>query len=342
MSSSSSQQSHNPDTAAIMNMTPEDLAQAPVPTWQDYVEMEQLDDGPPPPDDEVFLSDEYQAPHAIKAPVERELFTEGNKGENINETTAVTLYDPKNISKAIDLPVDKDEAIETTLNKLANKLGTTSLDKYVQEDEGSEVCADMSTKLGNLTLSNNSDKDLIDVEFSALLSYSTNLMMSTGNAQTKKVYERYQTMYKAYLKLYSLHPKNPKSMQTFMVVLHHKYSGSTLWTIYSCVNSWYKANHSFNLKDWPVLTGLMKTITANHVIKKAPTFSETNMEAIFKNLRDESELQTFEGHRSLLRLISTSLTYYGLCRSADLMNIESDDVRKDEKRGHFYILFEPS
>ena len=86
----------------------------------------------------------------------------------------------------------------------------------------------------------------------------------------------------------------------------------------------------------------MKTITANHVIKKAPTFTETNMEAIFKHLRDESELQTFEGHRSLLRLIGTSLAYYGLCRSAELMNIVSDDVRKDEKRGHYYVLFEPS
>ena len=65
-------------------MTPEDLAQAPVPTWQDYVEMERLEDGPPPPDDEFFLSDEYQAPLAIEAPVERELLTEGNKGEMMN------------------------------------------------------------------------------------------------------------------------------------------------------------------------------------------------------------------------------------------------------------------
>jgi hypothetical protein len=38
-------------------------------------------------------------------------------------------------------------------------------------------------------------------------------------------------MYSSYLKLYNLNPNNPKSMQTFMVILHHKVSGSTLWMI---------------------------------------------------------------------------------------------------------------
>jgi hypothetical protein len=86
----------------------------------------------------------------------------------------------------------------------------------------------------------------------------------------------------------------------------------------------------------------MKTIAANHVIKKAPTFTTTNMETIFKSLRDASEHQTFEGCRSLLHLIGMSLAYYGLCCFSDLMNIVSNIVRKDDAKGNYYVLFEPS
>ena len=147
-------------------------------------------------------------------------------------------------------------------------------------------------------------------------------------------------MYSAYLKLYRLDLKIPESVQTFMVMLHHKYSGSTLWTIYSCLNSWYKAKHGLNLKQWPVHTGLMKTITTNHVIKKAPTFTSTNMEGIFKTLRDDSEHQNFEGRRSLLRLVGTSLAYYGLCRTDDLLKIKCTDLYKErnETGEEFYTV----
>ena len=86
----------------------------------------------------------------------------------------------------------------------------------------------MTNKLSKLNLNNNSDNDLVDVEFSALMEYNTSLMMNTGNEKTKKVYERYQAMYSAYLKLYKLDPMIQESVHTFMAVLHHRYSGSTL------------------------------------------------------------------------------------------------------------------
>ena len=168
-------------------MTPEDMVQAPIPTWRDYLEMEILEDGPPPPEDEFLLADQNKAPLAIKAPVERHILTDQNKGEKNNEsTTTVTLYNPKNDPKAVDPPDDIYKTIKTFLNNLANKIDSSILDNYVQQDETSDVSADMSTKLSNLTLSNNSNNSLIDVEFSALLNYSTSLMMSIGNDQTKK------------------------------------------------------------------------------------------------------------------------------------------------------------
>jgi hypothetical protein len=326
-----------------MNFIPEDIVHAPDPTWEDYLDLHQDEDGPPLPDDDDFLADWTRTPIAIEAPIETDHFGTKETGEKHNEASnALTLYDPAKNPKADDPSDDVNDTIATTLKKLAQKLGSSSLDKYVQEDAPDEVAADMSKKLSNLSLNNNSDNDLVDVEFTALMEYSTTLMMSTCNQKTKKVYERYQAMYSAYLKLYRLDPKIPESVQTFMVVLHHKYSGSTLWTFYSCLNSWYKAKLGLNLKQWPILTGLMKTITANHVIKKAPTFTSTDMEGIFKSLRADSEHETFEGRKSLLRLVGTSLAYYGLCRSADLMNIVDSDVRKHDSRGNYFVLFEPS
>ena len=86
-SSSSSQQSNIYDSTATINMAPEDMAQAPIPTWEDYLEMEQLDNGPPPPKDEYIYADWTKAPLEIKVPVERHLLTAQNMGEKSNEST---------------------------------------------------------------------------------------------------------------------------------------------------------------------------------------------------------------------------------------------------------------
>ena len=86
-SSSSSQQSYIYDSTATMNMAPEDMVQAPILTWEDYLEMEQLDNGPPPPKDDYLYADWTKALLEIKAPVERHLLIHQNMGEKSNEST---------------------------------------------------------------------------------------------------------------------------------------------------------------------------------------------------------------------------------------------------------------
>ena len=86
-SSSSSQQSNIYDSTATINMAPEDMAQAPNPTWEDYLEMEQLDNVPPPPNDEYLYADWTKSLLEIKTPVERHLLTDQNMGKKSNEST---------------------------------------------------------------------------------------------------------------------------------------------------------------------------------------------------------------------------------------------------------------
>ena len=66
-----------------MNFTPEDLADAPEPTWEDYLALNE--DGPPLPDDDDFLQDWTRAPLAIEAPIESDPFGTKETGETHNE-----------------------------------------------------------------------------------------------------------------------------------------------------------------------------------------------------------------------------------------------------------------
>ena len=310
-----------------MNWTSADLSQAPMDDWQDDLCNSQDDPGPSLPEEHPILT-----PWMLETnhPVEPLMLTAAP--ETNGNSTALALIELQNpvVTPEKNTPKTFDN-IEMQLAKLAKTLGTPTL-----------VCAkdpEMTSTLDKLQVSDK-ENDVMDVEFDALMSYSRKLMMGATNEKSRKVYDRYQKMYLTYLTLYSLDPLNPQSPQTFFVVLHHKYSGSSLWTIYSCVNSWYKATHGFDLKTMPMVTALMKTVTANHVIKKAPTFTSNEISTIFKGLKKDVEARGFEGNKALVRLVGVALAYYGLCCSADLMNLQHEDVRKCEKKGNYYVLFE--
>ena len=172
------------------------------------------------------------------------------------------------------------------------------------------------------------------------MKYSESFMVSGNCERSKRAYARYQQMYLTYLAKFNLDPLVEDSLQTFMIVLHHKYSGSTLWTCYSCINAWYKATHKINLKQWPNVTSLMKTITSNHVIKKAPTFSDEDMNKIFERLRQEATAKGYPGNRARLRLIGIAIAYFGLCRGQDLMNLRKKDIVHGDT-GKYSVVYKP-
>ena len=142
------------------------------------------------------------------------------------------------------------------LHDLAEELAKTSISddwQVVEKDKHPEL----STMLDRMSFSVRSEDDVVDLEFQDLLKYSESFMVSGNCERSKRSYKRYQQMYLAYLAKFNLDPLVEDLLQTFMIVLHHKYSGSTLWTCYSCINAWYKATHKMNLKQWPNVTSLI-------------------------------------------------------------------------------------
>ena len=142
---------------------------------------------------------------------------------------------------------DLDRTLDLQINTLASSLGNANLNDWVVlNNKGDEL---ITKKLESLSVNNNGDNDVRELEFKQLLEISTAYARDGKSDRSKVVYQRYQEMYLTYLKLYDLDAMNEASLKTFLVVLHHKYSGSTMWTIYSCVNAWYKSTHRMDLKN---------------------------------------------------------------------------------------------
>ena len=67
---------------------------------------------------------------------------------------------------------------------------------------------------------------------------------------SKKVYAKYQQISKTYLKFHKLYAKNPDSLSNFLFLVSYHYVGSTHWTMYSSVCSWYFKEHKLDFKTW--------------------------------------------------------------------------------------------
>ena len=95
-----------------------------------------------------------------------------------------------------------------------------------------------------------------------------------------------------------------------------------------------------NLRQWPNVTSLMKTITSNHVIKKAPTFSDEDMNKIFECLCQEATAKGYPVNRARLRLIGIAIAYFGLCRGQDLMNLNKKYIVQGDS-GKYSVMYKP-
>ena len=84
------------------------------------------------------------------------------------------------------------------------------------------------------------------------------------------------------------------------------YAPSTLWVIYSCVNSWMIENKMSDLKHKPLLKKALKFKTDRWVAKKAEVFSPEDVHNVIMHYGDSKD------HRDRLRAVTILLLYYGL------------------------------
>eukprot|EP00957_Ditylum_brightwellii_P049823 3777281-Ditylum_brightwellii.AAC.1 len=56
----------------------------------------------------------------------------------------------------------------------------------------------------------------------------------------------------------------PNTMINYIMMLNDKRSPGSLWSTYSILKKWNKIKKSIDIKDWALVTDLMKALTKNH------------------------------------------------------------------------------
>ena len=190
---------------------------------------------------------------------------------------------------------------------------------------------------GMLSLCNVEDNcnELSQEDFEGVVQFSSHVLdHQDKTTKSNKIYARYQKMW---LDFYHEHgrgnPFNDLLMKSFFEEKRKQYAPSTLWVIYSCINSYYIDAYNYNLNQFPRLTKYLKNLTARYVKTKSRILGP---EAIHKVLeycmRSSEPLYVNCG-------VGIALMYYGLLRTDDVKKINEEDVSFNQEENKYEVSF---
>ena len=82
----------------------------------------------------------------------------------------------------------------------------------------------------------------------------------------------------------------------FFKIIKPRYSPSTLWVIYSCLNSRFIDHYGINLKGLPRLQKYFKQQTRQYIAKKSKTFNANEIDEVLMTLQEQNTPQeTLQG-----------------------------------------------
>jgi len=121
-------------------------------------------------------------------------------------------------------------------------------------------------------------------------------------------------------------------LRDFFKGLEEKYAPSTLWVVYSCVNSYFVKKFGTNLKEFPRLTKFLKNKTHRYVSTKSKVLTpEEVQEGLMVCMQSKDKSKTH-------LCVTVAFLYFGLLRSCDLLKVQMNDVSLD-KNGRTIISF---
>ena len=150
-----------------------------------------------------------------------------------------------------------------------------------------------------------------------------------------KMYTKHQNKWFDFMKRNNVEDfMDQDAMVAFFHEMAQEYRPSTLWVIYSCINSWYSIEKNVNLKSMKALRKFLKSKTEHYVGTKAAVFSP---EEIHKMVRyyGNSDLP-----RSQLCAVTILISYYGLLRMNDVLKVKARDVSFNEKENCWEVKFD--
>jgi len=177
------------------------------------------------------------------------------------------------------------------------------------------------------------DAENIDPEI--LEKKATSYLNQTSPNKVNKMYDRYQNLWKNHCMENMISEKeecDDKNLKNFFQGLDEKYAPSTLWVVYSCVNSYFIEKFGRNLKEFPRLTKFLKNKTHRYVTTKSKVLTpEEVQEGLMTCMNSKDEMKTHLG-------VSVAFLYFGLLRSCDLLKVQMNDVSVD-KNGRTTVSF---
>ena len=190
---------------------------------------------------------------------------------------------------------------------------------------------------GMLSLCNVEDNcnELSQEDFDGVVQFSSHVLdQQDKTTKSNKIYARYQKMW---LKFYHENgrgdPFDDLLMKSFFEEKRQQYAPSTLWVIYSCINSYYIDAYNYNLKQFPRLTKYLKNLTARYVKTKSRILGPEEIHTVLEYcMRSSEPLYVNCG-------VGIALLYYGLLRTDDVQKINEEDVSFNQKENKYEVSF---
>ena len=120
-------------------------------------------------------------------------------------------------------------------------------------------------------------------------------------------------------------------MINYIMILNNKYSPRSLWSTYSILKKWYKIKKNINIKDWTLVTDLMKALTKNHVVKKSKTFTKKQICSIVEGCDVDDCLKV------RLMGVGIGVSYFGLLRKSEVLLVNVEDVTFNTKKNVYQV-----
>jgi len=204
-----------------------------------------------------------------------------------------------------------------------------------------KICETIISKVEDLLVNirvKNEKTQAIDHKY--LLTETDDLLKDKKTkTKSEKMYERYQKKWLEYAKGKKF--KNFKStddvdciLVDFFHLMAMMYAPSTLYVIYSCVNSWFIDKHGYKLDVCLRVNKYLKQTTSTYVTKKSKVLTATQVDYLLKYSTQSSN------HEDTLMGVCTALQYYGLLRISDTLKVTVGDVEVCEETGNVKVLFE--
>lgn len=141
--------------------------------------------------------------------------------------------------------------------------------------------------------------------------------------------KRYDTAWKDFIEYSKLDDQIP-SEEHFIEYFDHlrntkQYASSTMWSVYSMLNTNFQLMSGKKLQIFPRLQILLKSYEAGYKRKTANVFTKAQIDQFLENAPDIGEFVHIKA--------AVVLCYFGGLRCADLVNIETDNFEFSETTG---------